>query len=132
MKLEDDIDFGMVVWLAACREYINLRRSGFSIDAIRYEDLIDDPRNAAIAILEFCNLPVTLVDSALRGLEVDSQRNSPISKVILGRHSDCPMTESARRRFNVLLKKNKLPPVEGDGVLEGTITHRKLTDNQKF
>jgi len=124
-KLEDDIDLGMLTWVATCREYINLRRSGFSIDALRYEDLIEDKRNSTLAILEYCGLPLSLVDLALKGLEVDSQRNSPISQAVLGKHQDCVLTDRARVKFNKMLKEYELPLIEGEAVLEGTITQKK-------
>jgi hypothetical protein len=122
-KTIDDIDIAIFVWVVMVKEYITLRRSGFPASAVRYEDIIDDSRNAIRAILEYCELPVSLTDNALRGLEVDSQRNSPISREILGRHKEPELTSGARKRGNELMLKNGLPLIESDGLLEGTITH---------
>ena len=93
--------------------------------AVRYEDIIEDKRNAITAVLEYCGLSLSLVDQALKGLEVDSQRNSHISRAILKKHSECTLTERARNKFSKMLIENDLPMIEGDGVLEGTITQGK-------
>jgi len=41
------------------------RNAGSSIVAVRYEDLIENPRDAIEAILVFCSLPTSLVDLAM-------------------------------------------------------------------
>jgi len=127
--LVDDIDLGFYFWAVLCREYIRLRRSGFPVSAIRYEDIIKNRRFATQAILEYCDLPTTLTDKALRGLEVDSQRNSPISKAILQQFPDPVVTEGSKKRGNAFMKDFGLPSIESNGILDGTITYEKPSKN---
>src|SRR5271157_2158750 len=100
MKLEDDIDIGILIWMVGVREYMVMRKSGFPVDAIRYEDLMKDTPGTMLIILKYCGLSADLLQPALKGLEVDSQRNTPISVAILKRHKDPVMTDRARRKFN--------------------------------
>jgi hypothetical protein len=124
VKMTDDIDLAIYMYAVWCREYIRLRQSGFPASAIRYEDIMKDKEFAVRAILEYCDLSPELTSKALRGLELDSQRNSPLSRKILSQHKDPELTPGAIVRGDAWLKEMGLPLIHSDGLLEGTITYR--------
>ena len=123
IKLIDDIDLGMLYWAKLCQEYVRHRQSGLTVHAIRYEDIIGNRNFATRSILEYCGLSASLVDKALRGLEMDSQRNSHLAKSILKKYPSTIVTAGSIERGNALLKQYGLPLIGSDGILEGTITY---------
>ena len=126
IKIVDKVEFGLLLWALSCREYIKMRKSGFPAAAIRYEDLVNDRRFALEAVLEYCGLPLSLMEKALRGFELDSQRHSPLSQKILKKYQEAELTPGAIERADVIMKKYGLPLIRDEGILEGTITYRKI------
>ena len=127
VKLHDDLMLGLIIHYIMCKHYLDLRRAKeLDIKAIRYEDLVSDPTAACRAIMYHCNLPESLVEPAVRGMEVDSQRNSPISKKVLDQfNKKLVLTPETREFVNNLLKKSGLPLIGDDSLLPGTITCEK-------
>lgn len=124
IKLIDDIDFSLYIFAVMCREYVKLRKENIPCYAMRYEDIVSKTTKfeATKAFIEFCGLPGDLTEKALRGLELDSQRNTPISMEILKRHKDPELTPGAKTRANEYLKQFGLPLIGSNGILAGTIT----------
>jgi hypothetical protein len=76
-RLPDDVYLGVLMYCLLTRVYLDLRRRGTTdVVGIRYEDLTGNSAESLRRILEHCRLPVELVEPGIRGLEVDSQRNS--------------------------------------------------------
>jgi len=123
-KFWDDLSLGVFLAIITSKTYMELRRNGFDVCAVRYEDIIKDRHFAAKAILKFCGLPESLEENFLKGLEFDSQRGSIVSREILARHKDPPLTPESRRLSNEALKKNGLPIIGDEWLLEGTITYK--------
>lgn len=64
--------------------YLDMRRRGLNIIALRYEDLVARPLDMCRVILEFCRLPVSLAEHAVKAFDVDSHRNSIHAESVLG------------------------------------------------
>lgn len=131
IKLQDDLMLGLFLHYFMCKAYLDLRKDGvLDIKAIRYEDLISDPLSSCRAILHHCNLPEELAELAVKGMELDSQRNSPIAKHILDKFNrDLPLSPHTREFVNDLLRKNDMPLIGEDSLLPGTITYQKSHEN---
>ena len=93
----------------ATSKYIEMRRRGFDISALRYEDLVARPLDMCRVILEFCHLPVSLVELAVKAFDRDSQKDSEVSKSVLERFKEPQLTPQKKEKLNELLKKNGLP-----------------------
>ena len=125
-RLRTDFDLGIIMNCVLMRIYLDVRKSGkFEVAGIRYEDLVGEPRESIRRILEFCRLPAELVEPGLRGLEVDSQRNSVIAKSIIGGLAEPELTPEAIKGANMFLRRNELPLIGEECLLEGTITYTK-------
>lgn len=124
-KFWDDLSLGVFLAIITSKSYVQLRQKGFDVCAVRYEDIIRDRQYAAKAILKFCGLPESLETEFLKGLDFDSQRGSIVSKEILSRHKDPPLTPESKRLANEALQKNGLPLIGEEWLLEGTITHKQ-------
>ena len=123
VRLRTNIDFGIIMNCLLMSEYRKFRESGIDVAAVRYEDLIANPRQALTRILEYCHLPVDLVDEGLRGLEVDSQRNSVLAKSVIGNMPAPPNPDRENLdRLNKMLADHNLPLIGEECYLEGTIT----------
>jgi len=118
-----DLVFGTLVAIVTTTLYLKARRNGVDVRAVCYEDLVARPRDMCRVILEFCHLPVSLTDLAVKAFDVDSQRNSHIAKSVIGHFKDPEMTPQAKVKLNEILKKFEMPPIGGEpNILEGTLT----------
>ena len=122
VRVENDLVPGVVLSAATTAMYLDFYRRGFDIRAVRYEDLVAHPLDMCRIILEFYHLPVSLAELAVKAFEVDSQRNSFLSRSILGRIEEAEMTPQIKRELNGLLKKYGMPLIGEPGILEGTLT----------
>jgi len=122
IRLDGDLAFGVLLSALMTSFYLDARRRGFDIRAIRYEDLVARPLDMCRVILEFCHLPASLAQLAVNAFDVDSQRNSLLAKSVIGRIKDPEMTPEAKVKVNELLKKFELPLVGEPNVIEGILT----------
>ena len=60
LRQENDMTLGVLFYAEATSMYLDMRRRGFDISALRYEDLVARPLDMCRVILEFCHLPVSL------------------------------------------------------------------------
>lgn len=132
-RLRDDLSLGVVMAAVNCKLYVEFRLNGHAVSAVRYEDIMEDKHFAAREILKFCDLPISFEEDFLRGLESDSQPNSVVTRKMASAHVDPPLTPELERLANLNLKKNNLPIIGDDWLLEGTITkndrHSKTQPN---
>ena len=102
--------------------YLNSRRRGLDISAVRFEDLIARPLDMCRVVLKFCRLPVSLAERAVRGFELDSQRNSVLAQSVVGHLKEVEITAQTKAQLNVLLKKYEMPLIGEPEIIEGTLT----------
>ena len=124
IKTHDDITLGVFNWIATAKYYMDLRSLGKEVAAVRYEDLISDPRYSSRQILKYCGLEENLAELFVKGMTVDSQRNSVLSKANLGQHKNPQLSQESKDFHNALLKKKGFDRIGEPGVLEGTITFK--------
>ena len=121
-RLDSDLTVGVLMWAAATKAYLDARRRGLDISALRYEDLVARPLDMCRVILEFCRLPVSLAELAVKALDVDSQRNSSAAKSKIGHYKEPELTPQTRAQLNEQLKADGVPLIGEPGILEGTLT----------
>ena len=125
-KFKHDVLFSFRMWAILCRKYLDLYRQNCSIAAVKYEDLINDPEYTLQQIFKYCDIPLSCVGKALRGLNWDSQRHSVLSQsnkvknspkgIVLPMHL-LPDAQGICDLYG-------LPRVPGSCILEGTISHK--------
>lgn len=124
-RTQNGLSFGVMVSSVVMRSYLDQRRRGLEVGGIRYEDLVDDPTETCRRIMEYCGLPVELAVSAVRGMEMDSQLNTPVSRDEIGRHPEPKLTADSKLNVNHLLKKYGMPSTDEQCLLEGTFTYKQ-------
>lgn len=122
-KLDNGLSFGVLVSAVTMKSYLDLRRQGVPASALRYEDLVAQPLDICRRLMEVCGLPVNLAELAVKALEKDSQRNTPLAKEFLSKLPEPKLTEEAKTSLNVMLKNFGLPLIGESGILEGTLGH---------
>ena len=122
VKVRDGLSTGVFIYIETAKLYLDLRRLGHDIRGVRYEDIISNPLFATRKILEHCGLPDSLAESCMKGLALDSQRNSVLSRANLQRHREPELTPDSKQYYDKLLADNGLPPTGTVHFLEGTIT----------
>jgi len=121
VRLDNDLALGALFYVMSTSLYLDMRRRGFDISALRYEDLVARPLDMCRLILEFCHLPVSLAELAVKALNVDSQRNSGVAKSILERIKYPQLTQEKKAKLNELLTKYGLPLIGEPNILQGTL-----------
>jgi len=102
--------------------YLEMRRDGFDVSAVRYEDLVARPLDMCRVVLEFCHLPVSLAELAVKAFDVDSQANSRVAKSAIRHFKEPRLTLKTRKELNGILKKLGVPWVGEPCVIEGTLS----------
>jgi len=108
--------------LATMKAYVDFRRQGFDIKAIRYEDLVARPLETCERLMEACGLPVSLAHEVVKCMQHDSQKNTEHSRERLRRFRDPEVTPEIIESMNRLAAKYGLPPVSEECILEGTMS----------
>jgi len=122
VRMDSDLTYGVLVFALSTKTYLDMRRRGFDITALRYEDLVARPLDMCRVILEFCHLPVSLAELAVKAFDVDSQRNSIFAKSVLGRFNELQLTPKIKANLNNILKKFGMPLIGEPNVIEGTLS----------
>jgi len=122
MRFENLLTWAAARALATMKAYVDFRRQGFDIKAVRYEDLVARPLETCQRLMEACGLPVPLAQKAVRCMQDDSQKKTKISRESLGRFRDAEVTPKIMESMNRLAAKHDLPPVNEQCILDGTIS----------
>jgi len=122
VRLDNDLTLGVFMSAIATKHYVDARRRGLDVSALRYEDLVARPLDMCRVILQFCHLPVSLAELAVTAFDVDSQRNSVGSQSIIGRFREPQLTPRTEAQLNELLKQFEMPLIGEPGIIEGTLT----------
>ena len=122
VRIENNLMIGVLVSAVVSSAYVDMRRRGFDIHAVRYEDLVARPLDMCRVILEYCRLPVSLAELAVKAFDVDSQRNSPMARSIMKNFKEPEMTPEIKKKLNEILTKYELPLIGEPGIIQGTLT----------
>jgi len=120
--IENDLTLGAVYALTSMKAYLDFRRRGFDISAIRYEDLIERPLEICRRAMEACGLPVSFADNIVSCMQEDSQKNTALSKSSLSKFRNPEVTPEIKDSLDRLAAKYGLPPVSEGCILEGTLS----------
>jgi len=122
LRVESDLMCGVILSAVTTTSYLDMRRRGFAVNALRYEDLVARPVSMCRIILEFCHLPVSLVTLAIKAFDVDSQRNSVLAKSSIRHFKEPQLTPQTKAKLNELLQNYGMPLIGDSGIIEGTLT----------
>jgi len=122
LRLDNDLTGGVLLYAVTTGCYLDLRRRGFEISAVRYEDLVARPLDMCRVVLEFCQFPTSLAELAVKAFDVDSQRNSIIAKSVLERFREPQLTPQMKTGLNEMLKQHGMPLIGEPGIIEGTLS----------
>jgi len=122
VRLDNELTVGILLHAVTTGSYLDLRRRGFDVSALRYEDLVARPLDMCRVILEYCHFPVSLAEQAVKAFDVDSQSNSPLAKSVIGRFKEPQLTSQTKTKLNKLLKKYGMPLIGEPGIVEGTLS----------
>ena len=122
MRLDNDLMPGVLIAATTTSSYLELRRRGFEISALRYEDLVARPLEMCRVVLEYCHLPVSLAEMAVKAFDVDSHRNAIMAESAIGRFKEPQLTPEMKTKLNELLKKCGMPLIGEQDIIEGTLS----------
>jgi len=122
MHLDSNLTTGVLLVAVKIASYLDLRRRGFDISALRYEDLVARPLDMCRVILEFCHLPVSLAELAVKAFDVDSQANCEAAKSAVGHFKEPQLTPQIKTELNEVLKQLGVPLIGEPGIIEGTLS----------
>lgn len=116
--------FGLGMLIEAIVYYLQFRQKGFAIEAIRYEDIVTDPKYVAKRILKLCGASDNLLERTLQGMKADSQRSSSFAKTAVENYLCPEFDPEFRKSANRLFRNHELPELDEELLLEGTISQR--------
>jgi len=117
-----NVMIGVIIASVKISDYHDLRRRGFDISAVRYEDLVARPLDMCRVVLEFCHLPMSLAELAVKAFDVDSHANSPVARSAIGHFKEPQLAAESKAEINEILKKLGVPLIGEPGIIEGTLT----------
>jgi len=121
-RLDSHLTSGVILWALITSIYLDMRRRGFAVRAVRYEDLVTRPLDMCRVVLDYCHLPASLAQLAVRAFDVDSQRSSVLAKSVMGRFKEPQLTSHRKTSLNGLLMKYGMPLIGEPGIIEGTLS----------
>ena len=122
VRMSNDLLAGVALYAVTTANYLDLRRRGFDVSALRYEDLVARPLDMCRVVLGFCHLPASLAELAVRALDVDSQRNSVLAKSVLRRFKEPQLTPQTKTKLNELLHKYNMSLSGEPNIIDGTLS----------
>jgi len=121
VRFDNDMMQGVLLSSIITSRYLDLRRRGLDVSAVRYEDIVERPLDMCRVILEFCHLPQSLAELAVRAFDGDSQRDSEVSKSSIGHLEEPQLTPQVKTKVDELLMKCGMPLIGEPGIVEGTL-----------
>jgi len=112
------------LYAVAISSYLDLRRRGLDVSALRYEDLVARPLDMCRVILEFCHLPVSLAEKAIKAFDSDAQKNSLLAQSLIGNVKEPQLTPQRKVKLNELLTKFGMELSDEPVIIEGTLSSR--------
>ena len=120
-RLDSALTVGVLLSALVTSIYMDLRRRGWDVRAVRYEDLVARPLDMCRVVLEFCQLPVSLAELAVRAVDVDSHRNTEIARRVIGQISEPQLTPQRKAKLDEHLKTYGMPCIGEPLIVEGTL-----------
>ena len=121
-RLDSALTVGVLLSALVTSIYMDLRRRGWDVRAVRYEDLVARPLDMCRVVLEFCQLPVSLAELAVGAFDVDSQRNTEVARRVIGQISEPQLTPQRKAKLDEHLKTYGMPCIGEPLIVEGTLS----------
>ena len=126
VKLPSPMTFAVYVWALICRKYLDLReKDGYNINAVKYEDLVKHPLESTKAVFKYCNLPDELAEKAIKALNKDSQRHSPLSMKNMAKAQTLELVDEDKVIADAICDRMGIARIPEPCILDGTITTYK-------
>jgi hypothetical protein len=122
VRLTSPMVFCAYGWATFCKKYLELRKNGIKIDAVKYEDLVKHPLESMKVIYGYCNLPQDLAEKSIKALSKDSQRHSPLSMKNMSKAKTNELEGEDKVLCDAICDQMGLPRIPEPCVLEGTMT----------
>ena len=119
-------EFFILRWAAKVTKVSSYQAAGIPIRCVKYENLISDPYRTVCRFFSHVGVSLHLVDTALQAMERDSHTGLQFSKENRKNHPGWVETEAAIRRCNKVLQVFKLPDLQSDYVMVGTLSKLEL------
>jgi hypothetical protein len=116
------VEFSMLAWLSGMQKYVELHEAGIPMCAVRYEDMIAEPKQIVQTLFEYCDLPTTPERIALgvKAFERDSQQGSSLARKNLTQDEQNQLTEEHLQEIHQLLAEHATIHT-ADFIVPGTI-----------
>ena len=120
--IENDLTLWAACALATMKAYLEFRRKGFDIRAVRYEDLVERPQEICERFMEAVGLPVSFAENISTCMQEDSQKDSVVSQAAMARFRVTEVTPEIRNSLDMLAAQYGLGPISQECILEGTLS----------
>ena len=130
IKVQSRIQFGANIWCRAMRHYIDFKRNGMRIAALRYEDLVGDTAYAYQKMFEYCSIPYN-AKAVYNAMKNDSQRGTPLSRKRLQKNTVTDYTEEIQKQTEGVCDQYSLPYFKKTFIAPGTVTYRHVETTRK-
>ena len=61
-RIKHRVLYTLIIWVTLCKKYLNLRQEGYLLAAIKFEDLVSDPKYTSQELFKYCELPQMYVE----------------------------------------------------------------------
>ncbi len=113
--------FLCITWLSIMKAYSRLYRKGIAIKAVRYEDIISQPRELVSELFSYCGIPEACLEAGLKALERDSQAGTRLARSV-ARKKQWQMKDIKMEHVRIILEMQ--PEIcRPDYIMPGTIMH---------
>jgi hypothetical protein len=107
-------------WLVMMDRYLELFAEKIMPLAVRYEDLNIHREAVLTAIFDYCGLPITMVERALKAFERDSQQGTVLARDDTQKGNTVKLTNEITTQIQAIL--NRHPTIhKPDFILPGTL-----------
>jgi hypothetical protein len=105
------VEVTTLMWLSAVHWYVDLCRQGMVMHALRYDDMVANPRTTLATVFRYTGLGTAAVDAAVRAFDRDSQEGSVMSRAAIDQRGAADVSEAEWAKVRVLLRQYPLPVV---------------------
>jgi hypothetical protein len=137
MRSSDKLSSSLTIFYYLCmhhcwviRKYYGFQEEGIDIPAVKYEDVIKNPARACKVVFNYCGLPEGSIPKAIKAMEKDSQRASPLAidaKKKRKRHDVTPEVLEICDRF---CQRTGIPTFSENTILPRTISMMEKVINR--
>ena len=97
------VEAGALLWVKFNQHYLDLHNQGLPIMAVKFEDMIADPKKTMTKVFDFCELPHSRVKNSLKAFEQNSQAGTIFSGKLLG---DVKLNKRQKRLIQGILDQH--------------------------